>query len=109
MNTVETNALFRTVVGEVLKNYGAILTRIILFGSRARDTAGIMSDWDYMVLYRGQLNRRQLSNSKFWIKRRMAAEGIDVDLVLLDQNAFEVSSNDVGHIAHYAIKSGVVI
>ncbi len=75
----------RTVICEVFQEHGLEPDQILLFGSRARGTAGPYSDWDVLIVTFEALTVPQKMQLSREIRRRLAAELLDVDVLIFSQ------------------------
>lgn len=64
------------------KETGLEIARVYLFGSRARGNADTKSDWDVLVVVRGELNRDQRRDLFVRINRRLAEAHIPADILI---------------------------
>ena len=79
----ETLSLIRRVVLEEAEKLGVAVERIILFGSRARGEAREDSDWDILIVVRGEIGwraRRRLWRSIY--NRLRPVLGRPIDLII---------------------------
>ncbi len=87
---------------------GVEVVKIILFGSRARGDAKPDSDFDvYVVVKEIDFNvYKRLYSSLLW---RFAEEGINVDVILRTEDAFEKNKEFLGYVSYYVNKEGVLL
>jgi len=81
--------------------------RIILFGSRATDTAHPKSDYDFLVVVPHVENERQISRR---IYRALLEHHVDapVDIVVVDSDTLERHRDTPGMIYRQALAEGEV-
>jgi uncharacterized protein len=81
-------------------------SRVILFGSQARQTAQANSDVDLLVI--GHFDE---PNAKVFMRINRSLSGLDIDrdIVLMTPEAFETTRHIMGTIAYPASREGVVL
>ena len=79
--------------------------QVILFGSRATDTAGPQSDFDFLVIVPHAENERQVSRR---IYRALLDNRIDVavDVIVVDRETLDRHRNTPGLIYRQALAEG---
>jgi len=92
----------------VLATDGATVSRIILFGSRARGDARPDSDYDVLVLVRdpSSSERRRYLDALY---RAFEGAGAMVEPWVMSEEEFEESKTVIGGLAYPAWKHGVVL
>lgn len=96
-------------IRQALSQRGVGLSRLILFGSRARGEARPDSDWDILVVTDTPLSRKAISDFRLSIARTLAKQMIDIEPIVYDEQTLRQREGDVGEIVHYAMKEGVAI
>lgn len=81
--------LIRQVVDEAIGGTGLALSRLYLFGSRARGQADAESDWDILVVVRGGLERERQRELFVRISQRLAEKRIPADIIIRSEAQFE--------------------
>lgn len=109
MNDRETREYILRVLRGEFDARGIELARIILFGSRARGNARPDSDWDFIVVCRNHLDRRQKTDIWLSINRKLAEHRIDADILIKNEEDFERDKRDTGKVTYYALKEGVTV
>ena len=79
--------------------------KIILFGSRARWEAGKDSDVDLLIVYDGELSKREV---KLKIHRLFSQRYFSMDIFVLNSGEFERQKNIVSTVGRVAAREGVV-
>jgi predicted nucleotidyltransferase len=99
------------IIKETIENKRLKVSKIILFGSRAKGTAREDSDWDFFVII-----DKKLSFNEKWdiideikIKIKLAKLKIPNDILLKSVDEVEESKDDVGRITYYVLKEGVEV
>ena len=80
--------------------------RVILFGSRARETTGADSDVDLLVIMHVTGSRRKQAAE---IDLALADRTLPVDLIVLTPDDVEQFKNTVGHVVYPAMHEGKVL
>ncbi len=100
----------KAIIIEEVEKAGARVERILLFGSQARGEARPDSDWDFLVVIDRELERLLQMRLAANISTRLVFEKRMVcDVLLLSADRYRERHKDVGHIAYYATKEGVVL
>ncbi|MEB3759500.1 MAG: nucleotidyltransferase domain-containing protein [Desulfurococcales archaeon] len=102
--------LIRRVVLEEAGGLGVTVERIILFGSRARGDAREDSDWDILIVVRGEVGWR--TRMRFWSKLYMRLYellGGDVDVIIMDAERLRERRGLWGSLEYAAEREGVVV
>lgn len=92
----------------ILATNGGRVTRIILFGSRARGDARPDSDFDLLVIVRG-LSGEEMRAYRLALYRALRGKGVVADPWVMDQEEFEETRGVIGGLAYPASKEGVVL
>ncbi|MCS6886879.1 nucleotidyltransferase domain-containing protein [Chloroflexus sp.] len=99
----------KTIICEEAQRYGVDVRHILLFGSRARGDARPDSDWDFLIVIDRPLERSLQRRLATTISVRLVLERIPSDVLLLPASQFDQHKGDVGHIAYYVHKEGVLL
>lgn len=99
----------RLVIQKVLESQGFANSIIVLFGSRANDTAGVESDWDYLVIVSNPISISQKHLLIRQIKRKLARHFIPNDIILQTREEFEQKKNVPGTISRNLTLEGFVL
>ncbi len=107
LDTVDA-AILDGIKRRVLATDGASVSRIILFGSRARGGARPDSDYDVLVLVRdlSPSERRRYLDALY---RAFEGGGAMVEPWVMNEEEFEESKTVIGGLAYPAWKHGVVL
>lgn len=97
------------VITEELNKQNIPLKKILLFGSRAKGTALHGSDWDFMAVIDKDIDRKDIIDLESAIRLRLARNLIDADIIIKSTRDYSEQSANVGYLAYYAAKEGVVI
>ena len=98
----------KKIIIEEVEKAGYNVVNIILFGSRARGDFREYSDYDFFVVLKEDIERRDESDLLLKIRRKLAKSRIRNDTLINSINELQ-ESNNVGNIAYYALKYGVVV
>lgn len=80
--------------------------RVVLFGSRARGNAAPDSDFDVLVIFRGEVDRRRKA-----IDIRHALKDLPVgkDVIVSTMDEINRRGNMIGSVLRSALREGVVL
>ena len=81
----------------------------ILFGSRARGDFVDGSDYDVLVITRSRLTIREKMNRSAALRRKLADEGIDADIILKSRDEVDYYRDKIGSVVRMAVQEGVVL
>ena len=82
---------------------------LILFGSRAGETARPDSDYDYVIIVpdsSGTMERKMLASS---IRKKLAEHDVDADVIVQTRSKFEDLRQFPGNVFRWADKEGVAV
>lgn len=82
-------------------------SRVILFGSRARNTHDAQSDYDLMVVIKQDYNYRRKLALRTELNKIFGRVGIPVDVLMNSENEIESKGQIFGHIVKTVLKEGV--
>ncbi|MGB9856235.1 MAG: nucleotidyltransferase domain-containing protein [Caldisericum exile] len=97
------------IIREEIEKRGIKVTKIILFGSRAKGTYKEDSDWDFFVVIDKKLSFNEKWDIIDEIKIRLAKLGTPNDIILKSEDEVEEAKEDVGRITYYVLKEGVEV
>jgi predicted nucleotidyltransferase len=83
--------------------------KIILFGSRAKDTAGDTSDYDLLVITKENLTVKEERHLSSLIRKRLAGLDIDADVIIRSESEAIYFMNKPGSIVREALREGLPI
>lgn len=83
--------------------------RVLLFGSYARDQAGLHSDLDLAVIEPAFADPSAKAEEYLRIRRAIGAVGTGVDLVLYDEEEFSWRSQVPGTLPYWIQKEGKLL
>ncbi len=96
------------IIKEVIqKTIGENLSRIILFGSRARGDYNENSDYDLMIILKDEIERNKILEILRNIRQYLSEKFIYVDLIIKSENEFNQFSKIIGTTSHFAYKEGL--
>jgi uncharacterized protein len=100
-------------IAKIIRNEFASRTleikQIVLFGSRAKETADTDSDWDFLVVLKKELPHPEKNTIITRIQSTLAEKLIDVDIIIKSEAHVVQERNNVGVISYYALKEGVPV
>ena len=109
MTEQETRDFTLGVLREEFAVRGIEIRTIILFGSRALGNARPESDWDFIVVCKGTLERKEKTDIWLKINRKLSEHRIDADVLIKSESDFEKDKFDTGKVTYYAVKHGVSV
>ena len=102
-NEIET---IKSVIGSVIKNR---LSKIILFGSRARGDNRIDSDYDLIVVISEELSMKEKMSLASEIRRILAKFSIPNDLLIKSESEIMRFSGVIGTTLYNATREGILL
>lgn len=84
-------------------------SRVILFGSRARNTHDARSDYDIMVVTEKEYSLSEKSNLKSLIRVALAKTSFATDILMNSENEMRKKNNLPGHIVKTILKEGITL
>ncbi len=109
MKEVSVKAEIKSAITSTLEEHGLGAERIILFGSRARESYRKDSDWDILVITNRRLTRREKMEISRIIRKKLAELYIDCDLILKSKHEVELCKDLLGTVTREALKEGVLL
>ena len=97
------------IVRRILNENDINVTRIILFGSRARGNFDETSYWDVLVVIDRELAFPEKHSLITKIQRELAQEKIPNDIIIKSENQFREMKDLPGNISYYANSEGHVL
>jgi predicted nucleotidyltransferase len=99
----------KDIIIEVLNKNGFRDAGIILFGSRAKGDFKTHSDWDFLIVLKGQLERKEKWDLAHKIRKALADIYIPCDVIVRSEDEVERRKNVIGSVIRSAIKTGVIL
>jgi len=104
----ETLRLIKQVILEEAEKLGVKIEKIILFGSRARGEAKPDSDYDILVVVKGELDWRTRRRLSLNIRRRLyPLLQTSTDLIIEGEERFRERAPLLGSLEEVAEKEGI--
>ena len=97
------DALVRRIVDAIVRDLHP--TRVILFGSRARDDHRPDSDVDLLIVYDGDLPKREV---KLRVRRLFRRPDFSLDVFVVTSEEYERQKKVVATVGRTADREGVV-
>jgi len=85
------------------------VSKIIIFGSRARGDYKKDSDWDFLVIVDKEIEHREKREIASEIRKNLVYSGVLADIIVISEKIYHERLNDVGHIVYYAVKEGIAV
>ncbi len=100
--------VIRRVVLEEARRLGVEVDRIILFGSRARGDYREDSDWDIMVVVKGDINRSLRRELARRVRIRILGElGAPADVIVTGEARWRRYQDEFGHLYYDVKREGI--
>ncbi len=96
-------------IKEIFEKGKVEISRIILFGSRARGDWRKDSDWDILIVVNKELTRDEKIEFSHLIRKKLAEELIPCDVLIKSEKEVEERKKVIGSIIRTAIKEGIVL
>ena len=109
MTHEDATQLAARVIRDQCEAAGTKALRIVLFGSRARQTPAPESDWDFLVCVDKDLSFPERARVASAIRTQLAAEHVSADIIIKSNARVEKDRDNVGVITHYALKEGISV
>ena len=104
----ETLSLIRRVVLEEARRLGVEVERVILFGSRARGDARPDSDYDILVVVKGEVGRRVRRTLAGLVRARILEElGAPSDVIVTTAVKWRAYQDELGHLFYDVKREGI--
>ena len=96
---------------EILEETGIEYSSIRLFGSRARNDFEEESDWDFMIILKGNIDPRERRGLWYKIYRRFHDHFplTPVDIILKDEHSFESEKKVANTISNEVYLEGIEV
>lgn len=96
-------------IGNLLKGMlqGVNYKEIILFGSRVRGDSSEKSDHDIMIVMKNNLTIREKMELSSLLRKKLAKEGIDADLVIKSKEELNYYRTKIGSVVREVLKEGI--
>lgn len=99
----------KRIICEELYGAGYDVRRVLLFGSRARGTAGCHSDWDFFVVTDRDLPLSEWRKVSARMRRRFVEAGFRGDVFFQSEASVAQRQHHPGYLTYYATKEGIEI
>ncbi len=100
-------AKIKNAINEIFKEKGIKVTKIILFGSRARGEWDEASDWDLLIIVNKDLTRMEKIEISHLLRKRLAEELIPCDVLIKSESEVKKRQNVIGSIVKTALEEGI--
>jgi len=90
-----------------LNEMGVKIKSIILFGSRARGQYTKYSDWDFLIIVKGNISLKEKRKIAKAIRERLADFYIPCDVIVKSENEIEYYKDFIGTVSREALKEGI--
>ncbi len=95
----------------ILKEIGVVYTNILLFGSRTGKDFEEESDWDFLIVVKGNLDLKEKKELWHKIYRRFHDyfPFVSVDIILKDEQSFEDEKKVANTISNEVYLEGIKV
>jgi uncharacterized protein len=97
------------IIKKICSEHGITVTKMLLFGSRARGDYKSTSDYDFIVITPTSLSHEKKMELWLYTSRALAEIHVDADILFKSQAEFESDRNNKGKVTYYAVKDGISI
>ena len=97
----------KQIVMSVLTNQSITASKLILFGSRARNDFKKDSDWDLLLILENETSREEKIEISYQIRRALAKRHIASDVIIRSQSEIQKFTKRVNSLTKTAIEEGV--
>ncbi len=105
----ETLKLIKQAVLEEAEKQGVKVERVILFGSRARGDYREDSDYDILVIVKGELDRTSRRKLARRIRLRLLEElNAPADIIITTTTKWKTYQDEIGHLYYDAKREGIL-
>jgi predicted nucleotidyltransferase len=111
MNNQAKIQIIKQIIEGVMKASKISLHDILLFGSRARETADDLSDYDLLIITENKIANSDKMEIAAELRKRLASPDadIDADIILKSIDEIETAKELIGGIVREALKEGIRI
>ncbi|MCK5848531.1 MAG: nucleotidyltransferase domain-containing protein [Caldisericia bacterium] len=99
----------RTIILNVLNSMSVNVSRIVLFGSQARQDANENSDWDLLIVVNQALTKKDRKDIYCRVKRALVSLMIPTDVLIRSESEVKSTSQLPRNITTVALKEGICI
>lgn len=101
--------IVKNIIRQEIENKGVKVLKILLFGSRAKGSSNLDSDWDFFVIVDRKIRFREKLRLKVRIAERVLNENLDCDIVIKCEEEFLKDKNTVNTISYSVAREGVEV
>ena len=96
---------------DILKDLNVVYSKIMLFGSRARDESNEDSDWDFLIILKKpiQVEAKKELWYNIYHQFHQYFPLISVDIIIIDAKSFEEEKNIVNTISNEVYVEGIEV
>ncbi|MDD4109795.1 MAG: nucleotidyltransferase domain-containing protein [Prolixibacteraceae bacterium] len=84
-------------------------SKILLFGSRAKNTYSEDSDFDFMIITKNNLDILEKNYIKSVLRKKLARQKISADILIQSEDEIKSKKKVNGHIVRVILKEGILI
>jgi uncharacterized protein len=111
MNNQAKIQIIKQLIEGIMKARKISLHDILLFGSRARETADDLSDYDLLIITENKIANSDKMEISAELRKRLASPDadIDADIILKSMDEIETAKELIGGVVREALKEGIRI
>ncbi len=103
-NNSNTLSIIREIADRILPN-----SKILLFGSRARENYSNDSDYDFLVITKETIDIRRKRTLKSLLRKELAQLKIPADILIQSEEEINSKKEITGHILKQILREGVAL
>ena len=84
-------------------------SKILLFGSRAKNTHSDDSDFDFMIITKNNLDIQEKNFIKALLRKKLAKQKIPADILIHSEDEIKTKKKVTGHIVRVILQEGIPI
>jgi uncharacterized protein len=82
-------------------------SKILLFGSRAKNTYSEDSDFDFMIITKNNLDIQEKNFIKALLRKKLAKQKIPADILIQSEEEIKTKKKVTGHIVRVILQEGI--
>jgi len=84
-------------------------SKILLFGSRARQNHSPESDYDFLIITKNQMEEHQKRYYRSLLRKELAKYKIPADIIINSEDEVAIKKEITGHIIREILREGILI
>ncbi|MFN3568567.1 MAG: nucleotidyltransferase domain-containing protein [Caldimicrobium sp.] len=99
--------IIKEVIQKIFEENKIKISKILLFGSRARGDFKKGSDWDILIITENKLQREKRKELSHLVRKKLAEEFIPCDVLIKSNKEVEERKDVIGSVIRSALKEGI--